>query len=87
MWFVCIQWHAGKEWDYVFDVDVADGAPALKLPMNKGEDPYDVAERFLGSHGLPDSYLEQVVQFIQENTGGDSVSRLSLRLTMERIWA
>ena len=53
----------------MFDVDAAEGAPALKLPMDNGEDPYDVAERFLMTHGLPDSYLEQVVDFINENTG------------------
>lgn len=55
----------------MFDVDVADGVPPLKLPMDKAEDPYDVAERFLMRHGLPDSYLEQVVSFIQENTAGE----------------
>lgn len=55
----------------MFDVDVADGAPPLKLPMNKAEDPYDVAERFLMRHGLPVSYLEQVVSFIQENTASE----------------
>ncbi len=26
--------HGGKEWDYVFEVDVADGAPKLMLPYN-----------------------------------------------------
>lgn len=24
----------GKEYDYVFDVDITDGAPPLKLPYN-----------------------------------------------------
>eukprot|EP00892_Ulva_mutabilis_P003174 jgi/Ulvmu1/12858/UM098_0043.1 len=66
------KWHDGKEWDYVFDVDVSEGAPPLKLPMDKGEDPYDVAERFLMRHGLPESYLEQVAAFIVENTAGES---------------
>lgn len=28
------QLYQGKEWDYVFDVDVHDGAPPLKLPYN-----------------------------------------------------
>lgn len=28
--------HAGKEYDFVFDVDIADGAPPLKLPYNIG---------------------------------------------------
>jgi hypothetical protein len=28
------QLHDGKEYDYVFDVDVQDGVPPLKLPYN-----------------------------------------------------
>ena len=55
----------------MFDVDVAEGAPPLKLPMNKGDDPYDAAEIFLQKHQLPFSYLEQVIEFIQQNTGAN----------------
>lgn len=73
-----LQWHDGKEWDFVFDVDVSEGSPPLKLPMDKGEDPYDVAERFLLRHGLPDSYLEQVANFIIENTAGECVLLASI---------
>ena len=28
------QLYEGKEYDYVFDVDIQDGAPPLKLPYN-----------------------------------------------------
>jgi hypothetical protein len=28
------QSYEGKEYDYVFDVDIAEGAPPLKLPYN-----------------------------------------------------
>lgn len=28
------QLYEGKEYDYVFDVDVSEGQPALKLPYN-----------------------------------------------------
>jgi phospholipase A-2-activating protein len=28
------QLHEGKEYDYVFDVDIQDGVPPLKLPYN-----------------------------------------------------
>jgi phospholipase A-2-activating protein len=28
------QLYQGKEYDYVFDVDIQDGVPALKLPYN-----------------------------------------------------
>lgn len=33
------QLYQGKEWDYVFDVDVQDGAPPLKLPYNASGGP------------------------------------------------
>ena len=71
----CLQWFEGREWDFVFDVDVAEGAPPLKLPMNKGDDPYEAAELFLEKHQLPFSYLEQVVEFIQQNTGANGAHR------------
>lgn len=61
--------HQGREWDHVFDVDVADGAPQLKLAMDAGENPYLVAERFIQAHELPMEYKEQIVQFIIQNTG------------------
>lgn len=60
----------GKEWDYVFDVDVEDGKPPLKLPYNSNENPYTAADRFLANHDLPTSYKEEVVRFIEQNTGG-----------------
>ena len=40
----------------VFDVDVAEGQPPLKLALNRGDNPYLVADRFLEEHGLPDGY-------------------------------
>ena len=48
--------HGGQSWDYVFDVDAEEGAPPKKLPANRGEDPYVVADRFLVQEGLPVSY-------------------------------
>lgn len=60
----------GKYWDYLFDVDIEDGAPPLKLPYNANENPYVAAERFLSINELPSSYTEEVVQFIQKNTSG-----------------
>lgn len=60
----------GVQYDHVFDVDIADGAPVRKLPYNRGQNPYDVAERWLEEQGLPAGYREQVVQFIVDSTGG-----------------
>ena len=59
----------GKHYDYVFDVDIQDGVPPLKLPYNKGENPYEAADRFILANTLPVSYREQIVQFIIQNTG------------------
>ncbi|WFD30442.1 hypothetical protein MSPP1_001461 [Malassezia sp. CBS 17886] len=70
--------HDGKEYDYVFDVDVKDDAPPLKLPYNAQENPYTAATRFLEANSLPASYLDQVVKFLETNTqagvlgGGDA---------------
>ena len=79
------QWFEGKEWDFVFDVDIADGAPPLKLAMQRDEDPYEVAERFLLHNNQPLSYREQIVRFIVQNTTGASLSR---RLACSRsVWS
>ncbi|KAJ1979428.1 WD repeat protein Lub1 [Dimargaris verticillata] len=59
----------GKEYDFVFTVDAQEGQPPLKLPYNRDENPYDAAQRFLDRHMLPQSYLDQVVQFITTNAG------------------
>jgi phospholipase A-2-activating protein len=64
------QLYDGKEYDYVFDVDIQDGVPPLKLPYNASENPFAAAQRFLEKNDLPLSFLDQVVQFIEKNTGG-----------------
>lgn len=58
----------GKAYDFVFSVDVEDGKPPLKLPYNKGDDPYQTAHNFLAKNVLPSTYLEQVVDFILKNS-------------------
>ncbi|CAO1630116.1 unnamed protein product [Sympodiomycopsis kandeliae] len=63
----------GKEYDYVFDVDIADDAPPLKLPYNLNENAYVAAQRFLEKNELPMTYLEQVVSFIDKNTEGVNI--------------
>lgn len=62
------RYHAGREWDFVFDVDVEDGAPTRKLALNRDDNPYIVADRFLEEEGLPQHFKENVVQFILQNT-------------------
>ncbi|KAF7966377.1 hypothetical protein HWV62_38895 [Athelia sp. TMB] len=64
------QLYEGREYDYVFDVDIQDGVPPLKLPYNANENPYDAAQKFLAKNELPPSYIDQVVQFITTNSSG-----------------
>lgn len=47
---------ATQVFDFVFDVDVEDGAPPRKLVLNRGDNPYDVADRFLITENLPVTY-------------------------------
>ena len=65
--------HEGKEYDYVFDVDIEDDKPPLKLPFNLSENPYAAAQRFLEKNDLSQNYIDQVVQFIEKNTQGVSL--------------
>ncbi|KAJ0963346.1 hypothetical protein J5N97_028468 [Dioscorea zingiberensis] len=59
----------GVRYDYVFDVDIGDGEPIRKLPYNRGDNPYDTADKWLLKENLPLSYRQQVVEFILQNSG------------------
>ncbi|KAF9484697.1 phospholipase A-2-activating protein [Pholiota conissans] len=67
------QLYQGKEYDYVFDVDIQDGVPPLKLPYNVSENPYNAAQKFLQSNDLPLTYIDEVVKFIEKNTAGVNI--------------
>ncbi|PPR06426.1 hypothetical protein CVT26_004838 [Gymnopilus dilepis] len=71
------QLYQGKEYDYVFDVDIQDGVPPLKLPYNVSENPYSAAQRFLQSNDLPLTYIDEVVKFIEKNTAGVNIGTSS----------
>ncbi|KAI8996998.1 WD40-repeat-containing domain protein [Pilobolus umbonatus] len=59
----------GKEYDYVFDIDVGNGPGGnLKLPYNTTQNPYDAAEKFLVHHNLSPSFKDQVADFIISNS-------------------
>lgn len=58
------QLYNGIEYDHVFSVDIEDGVPPLKLPYNRGQDPWPVAQKFIEDNGLSQYYLEQVRQFL-----------------------
>jgi phospholipase A-2-activating protein len=65
--------YLGKEYDYVFDVDIEDGKPALKLPYNLSQNPYEAATKFIHDNELPITYLDQVANFITTNTQGATI--------------
>jgi phospholipase A-2-activating protein len=67
--------YAGKEYDYVFDVDIEEGKPALKLPFNTTQNPYEVARKFIDDNELPVSYLDQVANFIVTNSQGATLGQ------------
>lgn len=69
--------YLGQDYDYVFDVDVEDGKPPLKLPYNLSQNPYEAATKFIGDNELPTSYLDQVAQFIIQNTQGATIGQSS----------
>ncbi|XP_018423851.1 PREDICTED: phospholipase A-2-activating protein isoform X1 [Nanorana parkeri] len=64
----------GKEYDYVFTIDVNEGGPSYKLPYNINEDPWHVAHDFLEKNDLNPMFLDQVAKFIIDNTGGPIIS-------------
>ncbi|KAJ3495875.1 hypothetical protein NLG97_g3065 [Lecanicillium saksenae] len=67
--------YQGKSYDYVFDVDIEDGKPPLKLPYNLSENPYERATKFLHDNELPLTYLDNVANFITENTKGATLGQ------------
>ncbi|KAJ8112182.1 hypothetical protein OPT61_g5388 [Boeremia exigua] len=69
--------HNGKEYDYVFDVDIEEGKPPLKLPYNANQNHYEVARKFIEDNELPLTYLDQVANFIIQNTQGTTLGQSS----------
>ena len=62
----------GKEYDFVFDIDIEDGV-ILKLPYNRTQEPYMVAQNFIHKNELPQDYLDTIAQFIIKNSGGGQI--------------
>jgi phospholipase A-2-activating protein len=65
----------GKDYDYVFDVDIEEGKPPLKLPYNVSQNHYEVARKFIEDNELPLTYLDQVANFIIQNTQGATLGQ------------
>ncbi|KAJ5833486.1 hypothetical protein N7474_001797 [Penicillium riverlandense] len=69
--------YLGQDYDFVFDVDIEDGKPPLKLPYNLSQNPYEAATKFIQDNELPMGYLDQVANFITQNTQGASIGQSS----------
>lgn len=65
--------YEGKEYDFVFTIDINEGGPSMKLPYNVSEDPWLTAHNFLQKNDLSPMFLDQVANFIIENTKGHVV--------------
>ncbi|PVV03776.1 hypothetical protein BB560_001735 [Smittium megazygosporum] len=63
----------GKEYDYVFSVDLEDGKPVKKLPYNVSENPYTAAQRFIEKSDISPTYLDEIANFIIKNSEGVSL--------------
>ena len=59
-----------QDYDYVFNVEIYEDKPPLKLPYNIGEDPWVAAHNFLENNNISQMFLDQVANFIQQQVGG-----------------
>ena len=64
------QLYRGKEYDYVFSVELDEDKDALKLPYNVTQDPWHAARQFILDNELDPLFLDQVANFIINNTKG-----------------
>ena len=60
--------YEGREYDFVFDIDIDDGV-VLKLPYNRTDEPWMIAQKFIHKHDLPQVYLDAIAQHIVKNSG------------------
>eukprot|EP00762_Andalucia_godoyi_P008501 ANDGO_05774.mRNA.1 Ubiquitin homeostasis protein lub1 len=65
--------YAGKLYDFIFEVDLPQDRGKAKLPFNVGDNPYMAAQTFIEDNDLGQDYLNQIAQFIEDNTRGVEV--------------
>jgi len=58
----------GLEYDFVFDIDLAEGMPPVKLGYNLSDSPFEIAEQFCIQNKLHLNYKETVAKFILQQT-------------------
>ena len=61
----------------MFDVELdVEGVPrSMKLPFNAGEDPWMAAHNFLEKNEISQMYLDQVANFILDQTKGVTIQQ------------
>ncbi|KAH8866268.1 Phospholipase A-2-activating protein [Schistosoma japonicum] len=79
------QVYEGKEYDFVFTVDIDDSMPGLKLPYNRTEDPWFSAHSFIQKHDLPAGYLDTIANFIIRNAGSSKYLNYYLLAKLESL--
>ena len=62
--------YKGKEYDFVFDIEIDMPKMTLKLPYNCTDDPYMAAQKFIHDHDLAQQYLDEIATHISRNTEG-----------------
>ena len=67
----------GKEYDYVFDIEIDEPKSTLKLPYNLTDSPYMAAQQFIDKYDLSQFYLDEIAQHIVKNTPGQSLGTAS----------
>ncbi|KAJ3336812.1 hypothetical protein HDU93_002127 [Gonapodya sp. JEL0774] len=68
--------YQGKEYDFVFDVELGPGVPPMKLPYNLSDNPWNAAQDFIWKNDLSQEFLDQIANFIVQQTGGQAGSAL-----------
>lgn len=65
--------HMGKEYDFVFDIEIDEPKSTLKLPYNTTDSPFMAAQQFIHKHDLSQYYLEEIAQHITTHSGGQKL--------------
>ena len=84
--------YEGKEYDFVFDIVLDDrDEMKLKLPFNRGDDPWMAAQNFINKHELSQFTLDTIAKHIIKNagklilSGSNILIRVDMTLTVKGI--
>jgi phospholipase A-2-activating protein len=63
----------GRSYDFVFEVELGAGGKNKKLGYNRGENPYDAAQRFIDDNELNQDFLDQIASFVEQQVPSDAL--------------